>query len=406
MDERINGFSLCAGVGGLDLGVEIAFPRYRCIAAVENNPEAAKRFRLRFPEAKVFRDVVGFDGRRINGIVDCVTAGWPCQPHSIAGKRLGTADERWIWGDIARILGESGAPLFFGENVSGLLRDADGGTEEGADGEVDDDSDGSMGGMGTVLRDLAAMGFITVWGSLRASQVGASHGRPRVFVLAYKPTGGFRIDWCSSRICGYANERNGSVEYAEKSIGSIHRAEQNKESRGYTDSSGEVEIGSYEGRLFLGNSDLARLEGRSMRELGGSGESSARPGSSEMEDSSRSLVPTGSGRSRWRRGIRRAGDELGIFAPGPNSPDWPAILDHNYLIRPSLSIFEQCLTESLQQTGVDVQEAVESELRRLDDGLARRLVERRPRLSCGGNGVVPLQAAACFTILARRIGLI
>ena len=47
----MNGLSLCSGVGGLDLAIEIAFRNYRCIAAVENNPQAARRFKLRFPDA-------------------------------------------------------------------------------------------------------------------------------------------------------------------------------------------------------------------------------------------------------------------------------------------------------------------------------------------------------------------
>jgi len=61
----VNGLSLCAGIGALDLAVELAFPSYRTIAAVENNPQAARRFKLRFPEAKVFRDVLGFSRQRL-----------------------------------------------------------------------------------------------------------------------------------------------------------------------------------------------------------------------------------------------------------------------------------------------------------------------------------------------------
>jgi len=84
----MNGLSLCAGVGGLDLGVEIAFSNYRCVAAVENNPQAARRFKLRFPQARIFRDVVGFDGRPLPGCVDAIVAGWPCQPHVFSAQEM------------------------------------------------------------------------------------------------------------------------------------------------------------------------------------------------------------------------------------------------------------------------------------------------------------------------------
>ena len=66
----MNGLALCAGAGGLELAHEIAFEAYRCIAAVENNPEAALRFKLRFPKAKLFEDVLRFDGKPLYGLVD------------------------------------------------------------------------------------------------------------------------------------------------------------------------------------------------------------------------------------------------------------------------------------------------------------------------------------------------
>jgi len=214
----LNGLSLCAGVGGLDVAVEVAFPDFHCIAAVEHNEEAARRFQNRFPEARVFEDVLRFDGRRLNGLVDCVLAGWPCQPHSVAGKRLGTADERWIWDDIARILRETGAPLFFGENVSGLLRDATGGSAGGdgpdpdVDGELDVGAEGLMGGMGTVLRDLAALGFVCAWGSLRASDVGAqpraaARLRPRRQTRSRSWPGQLRTQWTRTRRRGTPPKR-------------------------------------------------------------------------------------------------------------------------------------------------------------------------------------------------------
>jgi DNA (cytosine-5)-methyltransferase 1 len=94
--------------------------------------------------------------------VDCFLAGFPCQPHSTAGKRAGTDDARWIWPDIARIVRDSGAWLVVLENVPGLL---------------------TSGGYGPVLGDLAEMGFAAEWGCLSAASVGASHERERVFIV-------------------------------------------------------------------------------------------------------------------------------------------------------------------------------------------------------------------------------
>lgn len=100
-----------------------------------------------------------------NGVVDCVAAGFPCQPHSMAGSRKGTADDRWIWPAIADCIRRVGPWLVVLENVSGLR---------------------SSGGMSPVLADLAALGFRVEWDSIRASDVGASHQRERVFIVAYR----------------------------------------------------------------------------------------------------------------------------------------------------------------------------------------------------------------------------
>jgi hypothetical protein len=165
----VNVFGLCAGAGGLELGLTIAEPDAHVIAAIENDPHAARLLRKRNPQARILRDVVGFDGRPLLGLVDCLTAGFPCQPHSVAGKRAGTADERWIWPDIARIISECRPPVVFLENVAGLLRDAHSDPDGGA---VDDEPEDAMGGFGEVLRDLAACGYVAEWLCLRASDVG------------------------------------------------------------------------------------------------------------------------------------------------------------------------------------------------------------------------------------------
>jgi len=95
---------------------------------------------------------------------DIVTGGFPCQPFSHAGKRLGEDDSRNMWPHAVRVLVESGAPLGFFENVPGLL---------------------SSGYFGTVLGDLAEAGFDAEWCVLGADDVGAPHRRKRLWILAY-----------------------------------------------------------------------------------------------------------------------------------------------------------------------------------------------------------------------------
>lgn len=99
--------------------------------------------------------------------VDLICGGFPCQPHSLAGKRKGSADERDLWREFARIIGEIRPNWVLAENVQGLL------------------SSESGRFFGRVLRDLAACGYDAEWQCLPASAFGAPHVRERVWVVAY-----------------------------------------------------------------------------------------------------------------------------------------------------------------------------------------------------------------------------
>ena len=96
-----------------------------------------------------------------------ITGGFPCQPHSLAGKRQASADERDLWGEFARLVGELKPQWVLAENVPGLLS--------------------SEGGrfFGRVLRNLAACGYDAEWDCIPAASVSAPHRRDRVFVVAY-----------------------------------------------------------------------------------------------------------------------------------------------------------------------------------------------------------------------------
>jgi len=164
----LNGLALFAGVAGLDLGVRISIPSARTVCYVEGEAYAASVLVSQMEKgglhpAPIWSDVVSFDGRPWRGKVDFITAGFPCQPWSKAGKLKKTDDERWLWEDIERIICEVRPQYLFLENVPGIID----------------------GGISHILGSLAKRGFNAEWGCLKASEIGANHHRDRAFIFAY-----------------------------------------------------------------------------------------------------------------------------------------------------------------------------------------------------------------------------
>ncbi|KAB7742799.1 DNA cytosine methyltransferase [Parvibaculum sedimenti] len=168
-DTCLFGLSLCSGAGGLDLGLAIAIPGYRAVGHVERETYAAAILVARMEDASLDRapvwdDVASFDGRPWRGAVDIVTAGYPCQPFSVAGKRRGADDPRHLWPHVARIIGEVEPPFVFLENVANHLRL----------------------GFPEVAAGLVGMGYRLAAGIFTAAEVGAPHKRERLFILAIR----------------------------------------------------------------------------------------------------------------------------------------------------------------------------------------------------------------------------
>ncbi|MFN4177364.1 MAG: DNA cytosine methyltransferase [Phenylobacterium sp.] len=173
---ELRGLSLCAGYGGLDLGVHIAEPGFRSVCYVEREPHAAAALAARMadgclPEAAVWGDLRTFDGRPWRGRVHLVLAGYPCQPFSVAGDRRGRDDPRHLWPEVARIIREVEPELVFLENVEGHL---------------------SLG-FAEVAQELQRMGFKVAAGLFTAAEAGASHVRRRLFILAHADRDGRRL---------------------------------------------------------------------------------------------------------------------------------------------------------------------------------------------------------------------
>lgn len=151
--------SLCTGVGGLDLAVEQASGG-QMIWCAEKMSAAARVIEKRFGVPN-YGDLTTLDPKSLPP-VDILTAGFPCQPFSIRGKRRGTDDERHIWPSIADIIDTLQPKAVVLENVRELIKT----------------------GFNGVLADLARMGFNAEWGVVTAAHAGAPHQRARLFVVA------------------------------------------------------------------------------------------------------------------------------------------------------------------------------------------------------------------------------
>jgi len=150
-----------AGIGGIDLGLERT-GGFRTAWFSEIEPFANAVLRKHWPDVPNLGDVR--DLGEGTPYVDLIAAGFPCQPFSLAGKRLAQEDPRWLWPHVARrLVGHLRPRYVLLENVPGLRSK----------------------GLGDVLQDLSALGYDAEWEGISAAAVGAPHRRDRVWIVAY-----------------------------------------------------------------------------------------------------------------------------------------------------------------------------------------------------------------------------
>ena len=163
----MNELALFAGAGGGILGGHLLGWRTVCAVEWEAYPASVLCARQNdglLPPFPIWDDVQTFDGNPWRGIVDVVSGGFPCQDISAAGGGAGIDGERsGMWREMARIIHEVRPRFAFVENSPML----------------------TSRGLGTVLGDLAAMGFDARWGVLGAADVGANHQRDRIWMVAH-----------------------------------------------------------------------------------------------------------------------------------------------------------------------------------------------------------------------------
>ena len=159
--------ALFAGAGGGILGGTLL--GWKTVCAVEKESYCREVLLRRqrnglLPLFPIWDDVTTFDGKPWCGIVDVISAGFPCQPFSLAGKRKGKEDERNLWPETRRIVSEIRPKYAFLENVPGLLNNEY---------------------WGTILGEMAEIGYNVEWCTLSAASCGAPHIRQRLWILAY-----------------------------------------------------------------------------------------------------------------------------------------------------------------------------------------------------------------------------
>jgi len=194
--------SLFSGYGGLELGLHAALGDARTVGYVEREAYAAAILLARMEDEALeptpvwCGDVHELDPTPFLG-VDWVTGGFPCQPFSVAGKREGQEDERWLWeSGIVPLLRAIRPQWCLFENVPGLVRL----------------------GLGPVLRDLAVLGYDVEWDLFKASDVGASHRRERIFILGRLADAGCEL--LAGRVRGgeSGQEREGAATRERRAV--------------------------------------------------------------------------------------------------------------------------------------------------------------------------------------------
>lgn len=157
--------SLFSGIGGFDLAAD--WMGWENVFHCEINPFCQKILKYYWPNAQTYDNIKTTNFTIWRDRIDILTGGFPCQPYSSAGKRLGKEDDRHLWPEMLRAIREIKPRWIVGENVAGLLTWNDGLVFR------------------EVCADLEDAGYEVQAFIIPACSVGAPHRRDRVWIIAY-----------------------------------------------------------------------------------------------------------------------------------------------------------------------------------------------------------------------------
>lgn len=366
--KKLQLLSFCTGYGGIERGLELAKVSFRTITHVEIEAFAIanlvdKMEQGRMVPAPIWTDVKTLPLEPFRDRVDILTGGYPCQPFSAAGQRKGAEDPRHLWPYILKAIDVIRPRRVFFENVEGHI----------------------TLGLREVIRDLETRGYNTTWGIFSACEVGASHQRKRVFILANS-----RLQRQKERQEQTAGVKQSSEKLANSESGQSR--EQETGNGGESIRRGSQELGNTEYDGSLAESELRCDEKTSDRRK----EKQGKTGEFKGADRS-TYVPSISGckkgselaDSKCKRLQRhrisadeqiQEGRERKRRLIAEESHKWPA--------RPAEKQYEW-----------EESRTVKSSMGRTANGTASRVDELRLL----GNGVVPQTAALAWKILNERL---
>lgn len=154
---------LFSGIGGFSLGLE-STGFFETIGFVEKDKFCQKVLKKHWNNINIEEDIRNVKGERY--AADIITGGFPCQPFSVAGKRKSTADDRYLWDEMLRVIREVKPRWVIGENVEGIVNINEGMV------------------LRQVLTDLEKEGFQSQCIIIPASGIGAWHQRKRIWIVA------------------------------------------------------------------------------------------------------------------------------------------------------------------------------------------------------------------------------
>ena len=201
--KAINHISLCAGYGGIDLGLRRVFPTCRTVAYVEIECFAvanlvAKMEEGELDQAPIWTNLKPLPLEAFPTGLEIISGGFPCTPFSQAGKREGDEDPRHLFPYIKNAIRTIQPRIVFLENVEGII-------------SAKLKGDGWKDPAGTpvllhVIRELERVGYRATAGVFSAAEVGAPHQRKRVFILADRIGAGLEGLLCDAEAEGREDE--------------------------------------------------------------------------------------------------------------------------------------------------------------------------------------------------------